>query len=42
MSDTHAETVAFVRDTMLPEREPPASTTGGAVGGCARIYFPAF
>ncbi|WP_136636935.1 amino acid ABC transporter permease [Pseudooceanicola onchidii] len=28
MSDTHAETVAFVRDTMLPQQEPPASTVG--------------
>ena len=28
MSDTHAKTVAHVRDTMLPERDPPASTTG--------------
>lgn len=31
MSDIHSETVAYVRDTMLPEREPPGSTTG-AVG----------
>lgn len=38
MSDTHAETVAFVRDTMLPEREPPASTTG-AVGWMRQNLF---
>lgn len=31
MSDTHAETVAFVRDTMLPEQAPPA-TSIGAIG----------
>ncbi|MBK0329674.1 amino acid ABC transporter permease [Rhodobacteraceae bacterium F11138] len=31
MSDTHAETVTFVRDTMLPEKEPPLSTVG-AIG----------
>ena len=28
MSDTHAETVAFVRDTMLPPEPPPASQSG--------------
>ncbi|WP_126978092.1 amino acid ABC transporter permease [Frigidibacter oleivorans] len=28
MSDTHAETVAFVRETMLPQAAPPASQTG--------------
>jgi general L-amino acid transport system permease protein len=28
MSDTHAESVAFVRDTMLPEAPPPAAETG--------------
>ncbi|WP_163848922.1 amino acid ABC transporter permease [Pseudooceanicola aestuarii] len=28
MSDTHAESVLFVRDTMLPEKEPPSSTVG--------------
>ena len=28
MSDTHAQTVAFVRDTMLPEQEPPATERG--------------
>ncbi|KPQ05963.1 MAG: ABC-type L-amino acid uptake system permease component AapM [Rhodobacteraceae bacterium HLUCCA12] len=28
MSDTHAQTVAFVRDTMLPEREPPILERG--------------
>jgi general L-amino acid transport system permease protein len=28
MSDTHAESVAFVRDTMIPEQTPPATETG--------------
>ncbi|MGJ8629088.1 MAG: amino acid ABC transporter permease [Sulfitobacter sp.] len=28
MSDTHAETVAFVRDTMVPQKAPPTSTIG--------------
>ncbi|MBY6091473.1 amino acid ABC transporter permease [Maritimibacter alkaliphilus] len=28
MSDTHAETVSYVRETMLPQQEPPASTVG--------------
>jgi general L-amino acid transport system permease protein len=28
MSDTHAQTVAFVRDEMLPEQTPPVSETG--------------
>lgn len=28
MSDTHAQTVAYVRDTMLPESPPPALETG--------------
>ncbi len=28
MSDTHGETVRFVRETMLPEREPPTSQVG--------------
>ncbi|MCJ7871662.1 amino acid ABC transporter permease [Phaeobacter sp. J2-8] len=28
MSDTHAQTVAYVRDTMLPQQTPPASQTG--------------
>ena len=28
MSNLHADTVAYVRDTMLPEREPPASEVG--------------
>ena len=28
MSDTHAQTVAYVRDTMLPEQAPPATTVG--------------
>ncbi len=28
MSDTHAQTVSFVRDTMLPEKEPPIGEKG--------------
>ncbi|MGR3573039.1 amino acid ABC transporter permease [Brevirhabdus sp.] len=28
MSDTHQETVLYVRDTMLPEQEPPVTTSG--------------
>ena len=28
MSDTHEQTVRFVRDTMLPEREPPVTAVG--------------
>ena len=28
MSDTHAQTVAYVRETMLPEQEPPATERG--------------
>jgi len=28
MSDTHAESVAYVRDTMLPEKEPPGREVG--------------
>ncbi|MDW4500464.1 amino acid ABC transporter permease [Sulfitobacter sp. D35] len=28
MSDTHAQTVGFVRDTMLPPADPPAAETG--------------
>ncbi|WP_412505378.1 amino acid ABC transporter permease [Roseovarius sp. SYSU LYC5161] len=28
MSDTHEHSVAFVRDTMLPEQTPPAAETG--------------
>ena len=28
MSDMHAHSVAFVRETMLPEQEPPASEVG--------------
>ncbi|HHX91006.1 MAG TPA: amino acid ABC transporter permease, partial [Paracoccus sp.] len=28
MSDTHAETVPFVRDTMLPELDPPIAERG--------------
>ncbi len=31
MSNTHSDTVAFVRDTMLPQQEPPSSSVG-AVG----------
>ena len=38
MSDIHSETVLFVRDTMLPEREPPSSTTG-AVGWMRENLF---
>ncbi|NIZ08251.1 amino acid ABC transporter permease [Pseudooceanicola sp. HF7] len=30
MSNTHADTVLYVRDTMLPQSEPPASTIGPA------------
>ena len=28
MSDTHAETVAFVRDTMLEQKAPPVTLVG--------------
>ena len=28
MSDTQAQTVAYVRDTMLPEQDPPATSVG--------------
>ncbi|WP_069301468.1 amino acid ABC transporter permease [Neptunicoccus sediminis] len=28
MSDTHAQTVAYVRDTMLPEQAPPSTAAG--------------
>ena len=28
MSDTHAQTVSYVRDTMLPEQSPPATEVG--------------
>ncbi len=28
MSDTHAQTVAYVRDTMLPEQTPPVTESG--------------
>ncbi|TMM49433.1 amino acid ABC transporter permease [Sulfitobacter sabulilitoris] len=28
MSDTHAHSVSYVRDTMLPQSEPPAAQTG--------------
>jgi len=28
MSDTHAETVSYVRETMISEQEPPATETG--------------
>ncbi|MGI3168890.1 amino acid ABC transporter permease [Pseudooceanicola sp. C21-150M6] len=35
MSNTHADTVAYVRDTMLPQQEPPATTIGAV--GWARV-----
>ncbi|MFW8635092.1 amino acid ABC transporter permease [Cribrihabitans pelagius] len=38
MSGTHAHTVAYVRDTMLPEQEPPASEVG-AVGWMRHNLF---
>ncbi len=38
MSDLHAETVPFVRDTMLPERVPPG-TSIGAVGWARANLF---
>ena len=28
MSDTHAQTVAYVRETMLEQKEPPITETG--------------
>ncbi|SDY51721.1 amino acid ABC transporter permease [Citreimonas salinaria] len=39
MSDTHAESVAFVRDTMIPEQAPPASEAG-AVKWVRSNLFP--
>jgi general L-amino acid transport system permease protein len=38
MSNTHADTVAYVRDTMLPQQEPPASTIG-AIGWTRQNLF---
>ncbi|GHF63243.1 amino acid ABC transporter permease [Seohaeicola zhoushanensis] len=38
MSNTHADTVAFVRDTMLPQQEPPPSSVG-AVGWARANLF---
>jgi general L-amino acid transport system permease protein len=38
MSDTQTNDVAFVRDTMLPEKEPPASTIG-AIGWARENLF---
>ena len=38
MSDTQKNDVAFVRDTMLPEQEPPASTIG-AIGWARENLF---
>lgn len=38
MSDTQTNDVAFVRDTMLPEQEPPASTIG-AIGWARENLF---
>ena len=38
MSDTHAHTVAYVRDTMLPEQAPPA-TSVGIVGWARKNLF---
>jgi len=28
MSETHARTVAYARDTMIPEQEPPRTQSG--------------
>ncbi len=28
MSETHAQTVAYVRDTMIPEQDPPVTERG--------------
>lgn len=39
MSDTHAQSVAYVRDTMLPEQAPPASQAG-AVKWARDNLFP--
>ena len=38
MSDTHEETIRFVRDSMLPQQEPPASSVG-AVGWARANLF---
>ncbi|AHC99514.1 amino acid ABC transporter permease [Leisingera methylohalidivorans] len=38
MSGTHSHTVAFVRDTMLPEQAPPASEVG-AIGWARHNLF---
>lgn len=38
MSNTHADTVLFVRDTMLPQKTPP-STSVGAVGWARENLF---
>ncbi|MGR3496335.1 ABC transporter permease subunit [Citreimonas sp.] len=39
MSDTHAESVAYVRDTMIPEQAPPV-TEAGAVKWVRTNLFP--
>jgi len=41
MSDTHAQTVSYVRDTMLPEAEPPV-TERGAVKWVRENLFSSF
>ncbi|OWU84006.1 amino acid ABC transporter permease [Oceanicola sp. 22II-s10i] len=38
MSNTHADTVLFVRDTMLPQQEPPASTVGALGWAKANLF----
>ncbi len=38
MSNTHADTVLFVRDTMLPQQDPPSSTIG-AIGWSKENLF---
>ncbi|MDF1856938.1 amino acid ABC transporter permease [Pseudooceanicola sp.] len=38
MSNTHADTVLFVRDTMLPQQDPPSSTIG-AIGWAKENLF---
>ncbi|MDM8164724.1 amino acid ABC transporter permease [Roseovarius sp.] len=38
MSEMHAETVGYVRDTMLPEQDPPA-TSVGAIGWLRENLF---
>ncbi|WGW05258.1 amino acid ABC transporter permease [Tropicibacter oceani] len=38
MSDTHAQTVAFVRDTMLPEQAPPTSEAGAVKWVRANLF----